>query len=104
MVSLRPLFSRDLSMLQVMQEIQRFHPRRLLEEDLTIPEGIEHMILRSLAVRPEERYGSALEFLEDVNDYAYENGIRLLDAHFAAYISRTLDSDARGTGNVPAVS
>ena len=36
-------------------------------------------------------YASALEFLEDVNDYAYESGIRLLDAHFASYIARILD-------------
>ena len=99
MLSLRPLFGRDLNMTQIMNEIRSFDPQGLLDEDLTIPEGVEHIILKSLASSPANRYATALEFLEDVNDYAYENGIRLLDAHFASYISKTLDSSARSSGS-----
>jgi hypothetical protein len=72
------------------EELARFDPRNLLEKNLTIPDGLERVVLRSMASRPEDRYRSALEFLEDVNDYAYEAGIRLLDAHFAQYVDKVL--------------
>jgi serine/threonine protein kinase len=90
LLSLRPLFRRAGTLQDIGREIIKFDPRHLMQVDLTIPDGIEHIILHSLAVDPRDRYASALEFLEDVNDYAYEYGIRLLDAHFARYIERLM--------------
>ena len=91
MLTCEPLFNRRARWSELRREIMRFDPRALLEEELTLPEGLEEIVLRSLAARPEDRYPSALEFLEDVNDFAYESGIRLLDAHFARYIERVLE-------------
>ena len=62
----------------------------LLERALTLPEGLENILLNSLAPDPADRYQSALEVLEDVNDFCYEMGIRLLDVHFATYIDRMM--------------
>ena len=95
LMSLRPLFRRSGTLRDIAQEIVRFNPQSLIDNDLTIPEGIETLILRSLAADPRDRYASALEFLEDVNDYAYEFGIRLLDAHFAAYVQRLIDGPSQ---------
>ena len=92
MLTLRPLFSRSKGLHGLAVEIaQEFDPQRLIEQNLTLPDGLEPILLAALAIDPGERYASALEFLEDVNDYAYESGIRLLDAHFASYIARILD-------------
>lgn len=90
MLTCRPLFPRRARWARLQSEIAAFDPRRLLEDELTIPEGLEDIVLRSLARHPGDRYGTALEFLEDVNDYAYESGLRLLDVHFATYVERVL--------------
>jgi serine/threonine-protein kinase len=95
MLSLKPLFQRSGTLRDIAQEIIRFDPRVLIENDLTIPEGIETLLMRSLAPDPRSRYATALEFLEDVNDYAYEFGIRLLDAHFAAWVQRLIDGPSQ---------
>lgn len=94
MLSLRPLFSRNKTMHALAWEIVQFDPMTLVQNDLTLPEGIETILVRSLAANPKERYATALEFLEDVNDYAYENGVRLLDAHFARYMERLLGEES----------
>ena len=86
----RPLFSRNKDIHGLAFEICEFDVERLIEDDLTLPEGLEFIVRRCLHQEPAQRYPSALAFLEDVNDYAYEMGIRLLDAHFAAYIERLL--------------
>ena len=93
LLRVKPLFSRRLKTADLVKEILRFDPEQLLEEDLTMPEGIEDIVLRSLAPHPFDRYSSALEFLEDINDFCYEGGVRLLDAHFARYIERILDPE-----------
>lgn len=90
LLSGKPLFDRQKSLRALAWEICNFTPDALLDSDLTVPDGLETIIRRSLAPEPADRYTSALEFLEDVNDYAYEYGIRLLDAHFARYVERVL--------------
>ena len=90
MLTCAPLFPRRAKWPELRATIAAFDPERLIEHDLTLPEGIEDVLLRCLAAKPGDRYGSALEFLEDVSDFAYETGIRLLDAHFARYIQRVL--------------
>jgi hypothetical protein len=84
------MFSRKLKLYQLKDRLLRFEARSLLENELTVPDGLEEILLRALAAKPEDRYASALEFLEDVNDYVYEVGIRLLDAHFAKWIGDQL--------------
>jgi len=91
MLMMRPLFSRRNTMREVCAEVARFQPASLFERDLSVPEELEDILMRCLAVDPTERYSSALELLEDVNDFTYEAGIRLLDAHFAKYIARVLE-------------
>ena len=98
LLTCRPLFSREKKWKDLRAEIRDFDPRDLLEKELTLPEPIEEIVLRCLANRPRDRYKSALEFLEDVNDFAYEAGLRLLDAHFADYVRRTLDYRESGGG------
>ncbi len=94
LLTVRPLFNRRLSFARVRDAILKFDVWDLLEQDLTCPEGLELVLERALAARPEDRYASALEFLEDVNDYVYESGIRLLDVHFAQYVERVLGESA----------
>jgi serine/threonine-protein kinase len=96
LLSGRALFDRSASLRALAWEICHFSVDELLERELTIPDGLETIIRRSLAAERAERYVSALEFLEEVNDYAYEYGIRLLDAHFARYIDRVLNNDEDG--------
>jgi eukaryotic-like serine/threonine-protein kinase len=91
MLTCAPLFPRRAKWPELRATIAAFDPHRLIEDDLTMPEGLEALLLRCLAAEPGDRYGSALEFLEDVSDFAYETGIRLLDAHFARYIQRVLE-------------
>jgi serine/threonine-protein kinase len=95
MLTLRPMFSRKLKLYQLKDRLLRFDARSLLENELTVPDGLEEILLRALAAKPEDRYASALEFLEDVNDYVYEVGIRLLDAHFAKWIGDQLGAAER---------
>ncbi|GEM_PF-1602017 len=90
MLTVRPLFSRKLALSDVKKAIKDFDPEERLAGDLTIPDELEDILLRVLAADPADRYGSALELLEDVNDYLYESGLRLLDAHFAEYVQRVL--------------
>jgi len=90
MLTLRPMFSRRLKLYQLKDRLLRFDPRALLETELTVPDDLEEILLRALAPKPADRYATALEFLEDVNDYVYEVGIRLLDAHFAKWIGEVL--------------
>jgi serine/threonine-protein kinase len=87
----RPMFDRKAKWPELSHSILSFQPKSLFEDDLTQTEGIERLVSRALAPQPEDRYPSALAFLEDVNDYCYEAGIRLLDAHFARFIERTLE-------------
>ena len=93
MLSAGPLFSRDKDLRALAFEICEFRVEDLIESDLTIPDGLEDILLRALHQNPAERYQSALEFLEDVNDYAYEYGIRLLDAHFGEYVARMVEEE-----------
>ena len=90
MLTIQPLFDRRKTNKELRAEIEAFDVERLLEEDLTIPDGVEEILRRCLAGDPAARYGSALEFLEDVNDFAYETGLRLLGPHFAEYLVRIL--------------
>jgi len=85
------LFAPQENIFGLMMEISNFNPESLLEQMLTLPDGIEEIFIKSLAHNPADRYQSALEFLEDVNDFSYEAGIRLLDAHFATFIERMLE-------------
>lgn len=94
----RPLFRRGIPMTALTFEICEFSVESLIERDLTIPDGIEDILFRALHQDPERRYATALEFLEDVNDYAYEYGIRLLDAHFGEYVARLLSDEAPPDG------
>jgi serine/threonine protein kinase len=97
-LSQRPLFGRALSVSELRKDIRDFRPDRLLERDLTLPDGLEPILLRALSPDPAARYASALEFLEDVSDFAYEQGLRTLDAHFAAWVGRLLDATAEAGG------
>lgn len=92
LLTVRPMFSRTLTPRELRKTVESFDIDRLLDDDLTVPEGLEPILQRSLARDPSRRYGSALEFLEDVNDYAYESGLRLLGPHFAEYIARILSN------------
>lgn len=94
LLSSAALFSRDKDLRALAFEICEFRVDDLIESDLTIPDGLEDIVRRSLHEKPAERYESALEFLEDVNDYAYEYGIRLLDAHFGEYVARMMSSES----------
>ena len=87
----KQLFEPKENIFALMMEIANFNPETILENMLTLPDGIEDIFIKSLAQNPADRYENALEFLEDVNDFSYEAGIRLLDAHFATFIERMLD-------------
>lgn len=91
LLTMQPLFPRNLPFAEIERLVRALDPKELLSRDLTLPDGLEGVLLRSLAKDPADRYASALEMLEDVNDFAYESGLRLLDAHFARYVSRCLD-------------
>lgn len=95
LMSSRPLFRRGIAMPALAFEVGEFRVERLIEEDLTIPDGLEDIIIRALHEDPSQRYDTALAFLEDVNDYAYEFGIRLLDAHFGDYVGRMLGEGSK---------
>ncbi|MFT4702444.1 MAG: serine/threonine protein kinase [Bradymonadia bacterium] len=95
-----PLFSRDKDLRGLAFEICEFSVDEMIEADLSLPDGFEHIVRHSLHDDPAVRYASALEFLEDVNDYAYEAGVRLLDAHFAAYVERLLAPDAEKASSI----
>jgi serine/threonine-protein kinase len=94
LLSSAPLFSRNKDLRALAFEICEFRVDELIESNLTIPDGLEDILRRCLHENPAERYPSALEFLEDVNDYAYEFGIRLLDAHFGEYVARILSDES----------
>lgn len=84
------VFTAELGYYEVARAASDFHPKQLLENHLSIPDGLEDIVIRALHPNPEKRYQTALEFLEDINDFSYENGIRLLDAHFARFIEKVL--------------
>ena len=90
LLTVKPLFDRRKAPRELRAEIEGFDVERLVEEDLTIPDGVEDILRRCLARNPAARYASALQFLEDVNDFAYETGLRLLGPHFADYLGRIL--------------
>ncbi|MCK6502460.1 serine/threonine protein kinase [Myxococcota bacterium] len=91
LLTMRPLVPRNLSFAETERFVLDLDPKALLGGDLTLPDGLDQVLLRALAPRPQDRYAAALEMLEDINDFAYEAGLRLLDAHFARYVSRCLD-------------
>ena len=91
LITSKQLFPPQENIFALMMQIDQFDPEQMVEEMLTFPEGIEDIFIRSLAHDPADRYESALEMLEDVNDFCYEAGIRLLDARFANFIERMLE-------------
>ncbi len=91
LVTMEPLFPRNLSLQEAHRRIREFDPKQALSGDLTIPDGLEPILLRALAPDPYQRYATALEMLEDVSDFAYEAGLRLLDAHFGRYVQRSIE-------------
>ncbi|MCB9519518.1 MAG: serine/threonine protein kinase [Myxococcales bacterium] len=90
LLTARPLFTRGKDITSLAFEMCEFRVDSLLERELSLPDGLEVIVRRSLHEDPSERYATAMEFLEDVNDYAYEQGIRMLDAHFGEYVERML--------------
>ncbi len=90
MLTVRPLFPRRLGPEEMREIIGRFHPDQLLEDDLTLPEPVEAILRRCLAPEPVDRYASAREFLEDVNDCVYESGLRLLSTDFERWLQAVL--------------
>ncbi len=95
MLTVRPLFSRRITPLEMRDVMRAFDPRQLLEDDLTLPDGLEDIVLRALAADPTERYASAVEFLEDVNDYVYESGLRMLSTDFERWLEGLLNPVGR---------
>lgn len=96
LLTIRPLFDRKKTSKELRADIEAFDVERLVEDDLTIPDGVEEILRRCLATDPADRFPSALEFLEDVNDFAYETGLRLLGPHFADYLARLLEPRPEG--------
>ncbi len=90
MLTVRPLFPRRLGPAEMRDVIGRFHPNQLLEDDLTLPEPLERILQRCMAPDPAQRYGAAVEFLEDVNDFVYESGLRLLSTDFERWLQKLL--------------
>lgn len=97
LLTMQPLVPRHLSFAETERFVLALDPKDLLAGDLTLPDGLDQIILRALARQPQDRYATALEMLEDVNDFAYEAGLRLLDAHFARYVGRCLDGPEGAT-------
>lgn len=91
----RSLFPRGIAVRALAFQMCEFRVDQMIEADLTLPDGLEDILRRCLHENPDQRYHSALEFLEDVNDYAYEFGIRLLDAHFGSYVERMLTGESQ---------
>lgn len=91
LLTMEELFGKGSTFKEVEAEVLAFDPKRAFRDNLSLPDGLEHTLLRALAPEPADRYSTALEMLEDVSDYAYEAGLRLLDAHFARYVERCLD-------------
>ncbi len=98
LVTGEPLLPRNLPFQQMQQRALNLDLDQVLGADLSLPDGVEPIFRRSLARDPDARYGSALEMLEDVSDFAYESGLRLLDAHFARYVERLLEGGPAGEG------
>lgn len=98
MITIKPLFPRRASPEKMRKVLKAFHPDQLLDDDLTLPEPLEGILRRCLAPKPEDRYRTAVEFLEDVNDYLYESGLRLLSTDFERWLVKVLqpsDGDGR---------
>lgn len=91
--TLQPFVDRRLTLPEVRDRILAFREESVVDADLSLPDGIEPIFLRALAVDPARRYPTALAFLEDLNDYVYESGMRLLDAHLGEWVRRTLDAE-----------
>lgn len=87
-----PLLPRNLAFAEMQHRVLTLDLDSVLAQDLTLPDGMDPILRRSLARDPDARYASALEMLEDVSDFAYEAGLRLLDAHFARFVERCLES------------
>ncbi len=96
LLNVRPLFSRRLEPEEVRDAIVAFDIDALLQDDLTIPDGLEDILVRCLARDPADRFGSALEFLEAVDDYMAEAGLRVVGPQLGEYVGRVLADSEPG--------
>ena len=98
MLAMEPLFPPAENAVQQQMYLRNWHPEKVLEEHLNFPDGVDSILLRALAPDPDDRYQSALEFLEDVTDLAHESQIRLGDQamiHFLGELKKTAETEAR---------
>ena len=68
--------------------------RRLQRHDY-IPEAIVSILRRALARKPEERYQTALEMHEAIDEYMFENRLRVRDTDVGALLAELFPGEAR---------
>ncbi len=78
----------------VVKELRRFDPEQQLERDLSLPTALEPILMRALATEPGDRYPSAAEFLSDLKDHVYEEGIRLSGRALADFLTQVENESA----------
>ncbi len=98
MLAMEPLFPPAENAVQQQMYLRNWHPEKVLEEHLNFPDGMDTILLSALAPDPEDRYQSALEFLEDVTDLAHESQVRLGDQamiHFLGELKKATEAEAK---------
>lgn len=72
--------------------------RKILNHDVdttlmdypTIPDEVQDILRRALAVDREKRYHSAHEFFTDLNDYIFNNGIQVSPHEFSEFVCKIM--------------
>ena len=78
----------------VVKELRRFDPEQQLERDPSMPTALEPILSRALATEPGDRYPTAAEFLADLQDHIFEDGIRVSGRALAEFLTQVENASA----------
>ena len=95
-LSLSRLFRGD-NDLEVMLKIRDGDIQEELDGLKSLPSGLRRIVKKSLETKPDERYASAADFLNDLLTFTYKSELRVTDQHLSRFLTRVFADRYRRT-------
>lgn len=99
MLTLKRLFAGN-SELDVLLKVRDGDIGPELERLAHLPDELQRVVRRALAQRPQDRYQTAGEFIDELQDFAYGHRIKFTDEHLSRFLTRVFADDYKRLNHI----
>jgi serine/threonine-protein kinase len=99
MLTLKRLFAGN-SELDVLLKVRDGDIGTELERLGDLPSDLQRIVRRALAQRPQDRYQTAAEFIDDLQDFAFTHKLKFTDQHLSRFLVRVFADDYKRLNHI----